>query len=76
MADTVKIDMEQIDEESGKQISFIKGGWMGMDRNDANVLSMKIALAIAGEIADVASAKAEAEGHGPAAEALKNMRRK
>jgi len=43
MADSVKIVMDQVDEETGKPISHVVCEWYGMDRNDANAMSMDIA---------------------------------
>jgi len=76
MADSVKIVMDQVDEETGKPISHVVCEWYGMDRNDANAMSMDIADGVVDRITKGAAAKAEMTGNGPAAEALKNMRRR
>ena len=76
MADSVKIVMDQIDEETGKLISHVMCGWYGMDRNEANALSMFLAQGVVSEVVEMSVSKAEMQGNGPAAEELKKLRRK
>jgi len=75
MADSVKIVMDQIDEETGQPISHVVCEWYGMDRNEANAMSMAIADGLVGQVTAMATDKAEMTGNGPAAEMLKKMRR-
>jgi len=76
MADSVKIVMDQVDEETGRPISHVVCEWYGMDRNDANAMSMALADGVVGQVTAMAGVKAEMTGNGPAAETLKNMRRR
>ena len=75
MADTVKVVMDQIDEETGKPISHVVCEWYGMDRNDANAMSMAIADGVVGQVTEIAGARAEIEGSGLVATALKTRRK-
>jgi len=75
MADSVKIVMDQIDEETGQPISHVVCEWYGMDRNEANAMSMAIADGVVGQVTSMATGKAEMAGNGAAAEMLKKMRR-
>jgi len=76
MADSVKIVMDQIDEETGQPISHVVCEWYGMDRNEANALSMGIADGVVDAVTGAAEGKAQMSGDGPMAEALKSMRRR
>jgi len=70
MADTVKLQLDQIDEETGKAISQVVCEWYGVDRNEANALSMGMAQAVVGALTEASAAKAEVTGSSEVAKSL------
>jgi len=58
MTDSVKIVMEQIDDDTGNPISSVKVEWYGMDRNVANALSMSVADAMVSRVTELSNDKA------------------
>lgn len=61
MADSLKVEMIQTDEATGKAISRATVEWYGMDRHEANGLSLGLVGAIGGAIAEADQAKYEGE---------------
>ena len=70
MADTVKLQLDQIDEETGKLASHVLCEWYGVDRNEANALSMGMAQAVVGALGEASAAKAEVTGSTEVANAM------
>ena len=60
MTDTVKLLMEQIDEDNSTPISRVTVEWFGSDRNVANMLSMAIVQGVVDKVKEGADAKLEA----------------
>ena len=76
MADTVKLQLDQIDEETGKKASHVLCEWYGSDRNEANALSIALAEAVVGAITEAAADKAQVTGSTELASALLKKRSK
>ena len=62
MTDSVRVQMDQIDDSTGQAISHVVAEWYGMDRNIANALSMTLVGAVVGGVGELTNAKLEATG--------------
>ena len=70
MADTVKLQLDQIDEETGKAISHVLCEWYGVDRNEANALSLGMSQAVVAAVTEAGASKAEVTGSTEVAAAM------
>jgi hypothetical protein len=70
MADALKIEMTQVDNETGKPISKASVEWYGMDRHEANQFSLALLSAVAGAIgkADLEKYEGALEKHAPSSQ--------
>ena len=50
MTDLVKVELSQVDEETGTRISYVLAEWVGSDRDTANAMTMGLIGSMVGAV--------------------------
>lgn len=67
MTDTVKLVLEQIDDQTGEAISRVVAEWYKSDRDTANAMSISLTKGVVESVAHMGAAKAKYGAEGVAA---------